>query len=189
MKLSLFLATLLTAWAPGWCREILPMAAPEPETSIPALTIENWNPKASVRTPAPAPEQPKSPPSPATNTARSAEPVKLSEPVPVDTPAVTKASESKPAASPAPSPRVAGIAMNEMKGTLSRIDLSEQTLRISIEGGYTAQFNYDSKTVVLSPGSPLTVKDLTRDDFLVIRYIGRDMTAREIEKPTTPAVQ
>jgi hypothetical protein len=79
--------------------------------------------------------------------------------------------------------------MNEMTGTISSIDAGSKTLRLSVEGGYTPQFDYDANLRVESNGRALTIDDLRRGDPVVVRYVGRDMTARQIEKKKAHAAK
>lgn len=73
--------------------------------------------------------------------------------------------------------------MNEMKGTISSIDPDSRTIRLSVEGGFNPQFDYDDKTTVQSKGGkPLKVDELERGDKVIIRYVGKVLTAREIER-------
>ena len=72
--------------------------------------------------------------------------------------------------------------MNEMTGTLSSIDVDERTIRLSVAGGISPQLAYDETTAVIYRGRALKLSDLRPGDRVIARYIGKDLTAREIEK-------
>ena|GEM_PF-1998154 len=88
--------------------------------------------------------------------------------------------------------------MNEMTGTVQSVDLEAKTIRLQTENGYSVEFTFDRETVCKGIGVPHTVSDLAFKDEVIIRYAGRDLIAREIEKrnlqpavaastPTSPA--
>lgn len=72
--------------------------------------------------------------------------------------------------------------MNTMTGTLSSIDLDGQMIRLSVDGGINPQLAIDDKTAVESGGRALKITDLQTGDKVVVRYIGKDLTARDIER-------
>jgi hypothetical protein len=73
--------------------------------------------------------------------------------------------------------------MNEMTGALASVDTYAQSIRLSVEGGFNPQLAYDSKTEIFeSGGHALKLEDLHEGDKIIVRYIGRDLTAREIER-------
>lgn len=65
------------------------------------------------------------------------------------------------------------------------MDLDGQMIRLSVEGGVNPQLAFDSKTVVESDGRALKITDLQAGDKVVVRYIGTDLTARDIERLNT----
>ena len=163
-----------------------PLASEEVDTSTqPALSIDNWNPKP-VRIAPPAP--PVAPPPAAQAPAPT--PPAPPPPTPVAAPA------APPPSAPVPAPRDAGLtdstgaglstadraAMNMMTGTLSSIDMDGQMIRLSVDGGINPQLAFDDKTVVESGGRVLKITDLQTGDKVVVRYIGKDLTARDIDR-------
>lgn len=147
------------------------MARPEVEASAPpALTIDSWTPKEPLRTVVLIPKP-------------------LSSASPILAPAATAAlPESHPVviqkiSTAIPAPR---SPMNEMKGTIASIDTDGRVIRLSVDGGYNPQLSYDAQTLVEASGSKLTLKDLETGDNVIIRYVGKDLTAREIERFPKP---
>jgi hypothetical protein len=182
----------MTLWAVlfslsgAWGRELSPMAPPEADpTAGKDITIDTWQPKGPVRPPPPEPEPPAPTPSAAKPGDASKTDEKPSDAKPAAAkPADAKASEAKPAVAEPATPR---IKFNEMAGSITAIDPYEKTIRIYMEGGFSPQFPYDKQTVVLVNGQKLKVADLQTTDYVVVRYLGKDMTAREIEKTAKPA--
>lgn len=92
------------------------------------------------------------------------------------------AADAAPAAPAAP-------AMNEISGVIQSIDPDNRVLRVLTADGFNVQFSYDRNTVCKTIGAPQTVDDLAFKDQVIVRYEGRDLTAREIEKRNVqPAV-
>ena len=154
-------------------KEPAPLAAEESEKKQ-ALTIENWVPKKVE------PAVPLIDPVPTPPAVPKPKPVQDKAELPgikaVSATDVIKSSASVPG-------RVKLVYMNEMSGTIASIDEDARTLRLSVAGGFNPQFDYDPKTVsVESKGQPLTFKDVRRGDKVVIRYVGKNMTASVIEK-------
>jgi len=86
-----------------------------------------------------------------------------------------------PAAVPAAAV-AADPAMNEMSGSVLSVDSDSQAIRLTLDGGYSVEFSYDSQTLVRNGGHDITVKDLGYGDQVTIRYIGKDLVARKIER-------
>jgi hypothetical protein len=166
----LILAILL-AQAPLLARDVAPLAAPEPDPNEPALTIDTWKPKAPLRREAPPPEPEAAAP------AKSASPA-TEKPTPAKEDTKAPPSEKQAPAVP-PTPR---IAMNEMSGTLTSIDSETGAIRLSVAGGFNVQFETDKATQFLSKGQKLPLTALATGEKITVRYVGREMTAREIEK-------
>lgn len=145
------------------------------------LTIDSWNPKPlekkSLLGSEPAEKSVQSPSS-------SSAPASTKEQK-----AVTPASSSS-SAPPTPStpltdqthPPRTRIPMNEMTGTLSSIDSEAQTIRLSIEGGFNPELPYTKDTAVWIEGRKAALSALQYGDRILVRYMGRDLTLKEIEK-------
>ena len=69
-----------------------------------------------------------------------------------------------------------------MLGTIQSIDLGAHVIRLQTENGFNVEFTYDHETVCKGIGVPKTVSDLVFKDQVIIRYVGKDLVAREIEK-------
>jgi hypothetical protein len=74
------------------------------------------------------------------------------------------------------------VAMNEMTGTVESVSSDPQVLRLTVDGGYNVEFTYDSQTTATNGGHDLVISDLNYGDKVVVRYIGRDLVAREVER-------
>ena len=80
-------------------------------------------------------------------------------------------------------------AMNEMAGTIQGIDQDAQLIRLQTENGFNVTFSYDRETACKGIGVPKDVSELMFKDQVVIRYVGKELLAREIEKRSLqPAV-
>lgn len=145
-------------------------------SSGPVLTIDNWVPQPAPKpTPEPAPE---ALPEVVGKTAEFAAPA----------PAVAAPSPGLPLppsanAAPAVPPRVT---MNEMTGTVAAVDADAKTIRLEVDGGISPQFDYNDQTIVLADGGKLKIDDLQRNDRVVVRYVGKDLIAREIDRVKKP---
>jgi hypothetical protein len=167
-----------------------PMAPPAVDTSTgPALTIDNWVPKAAPKPkPAPAAVVPQDA---AGKTAVAAvmppavpviTPPAVKSPAPPVSPSVAAPRAVAPAAiAPSAPPPPPKPAMNEMTGTITSIDPDAKTIRLSVEG-FSPQFDFDDQTTVVSKNGKLKITDLERDDHVIVRYVGKDLIAREIER-------
>jgi hypothetical protein len=82
---------------------------------------------------------------------------------------------------PPASPVEISPAMNEMSGTFTSIDEDAHCIRISVEGGINPQIAYDKTTTVFSGGKTLSLDDLQPGNKVIVRYVGKDLTARQIE--------
>jgi len=180
--LSIFLLTAQVAFG---APELSPLAPEEVDVSTqPALTIDNWNPKPTPRIAPPAPEPSVSAPAPPPVATAPVPPIPMAPPVspapsapppaPSDTHLIDSSGTGLSAADRA--------AMNAMTGTLSSIDLDGQTIRLSVDGGINPQLAMDAKTVVESGGRLLKITDLQTGDTVIVRYLGQDLTARDIER-------
>jgi hypothetical protein len=172
---GLWVALFLLASPGAWARDDEPLAAPEKDPSGTRETsIETWQPKGPVRPPPPPPDPVVPPPA-----SVEKPPKKEAEP---KRPSKKEAAKQKAAEAAAEEVKEAPRPMNSMTGTVSSMDVSEKSLRISVEGGFTPQFNFDKQTIVLRNGAAVPFDTLQTGDKVIVRYIGRDMTAREIEK-------
>lgn len=81
---------------------------------------------------------------------------------------------------PAAAPAVP--AMNEMSGAVLSVDTDAKVIRLTLDGGYNVEFSYDSQTLIRNGGHDITVNDLSYGDQVTVRYIGRDLIAREIDR-------
>ncbi len=79
-------------------------------------------------------------------------------------------------------PTVPRIGLNEMRGKLLSKNYDPRTVRLSVAGGFNVEFTYDPKTVFLSEGKVISIEDLSYNDELVLRYIGKELYAFEIER-------
>ncbi len=152
------------------------MAPPEVEKSTtPALTIDSWTPAGTpkyVQPPVTVPAV--ATPAATSRSVAAKHDAKQAVVVPpVSAPAIS---------APPPVATAPRITMNEMTGTLASIDIDARTLRLSVQGGFNPQFDFNKKTIVESHGRPLKMGDLETDDKIVVRYTGREMMAQEIEK-------
>lgn len=157
---------------------LTPMAAPEHDPNADkGLTIDNWNPKPVTKIDA-------IPPAPAAQAKPVAPAAKVSVPV-VPAPVAEKVEATpvqEPVETPATAPARVRVPMNEMTGTLSSVDEYDLTLRIAVDGGINPEFSYDKQTVIIVRGKQAGTSDLTHGDKVTVRYIGKDLLAREIEK-------
>jgi hypothetical protein len=97
-------------------------------------------------------------------------------------PALVFAKQPEPAAEKTP-------ALNEIAGKVQSVDGDAGVLRILTEAGYNVEVAFNRATVLKGFETSKTVADLAYQDTIVIRYAGRDLVAREIEKPSLePAV-
>ena len=88
-----------------------------------------------------------------------------------------------PASTPAAlTPAPPGPAMNEMSGSILSMDSDPNVIRLTLDGGYSVEFSYDSQTVIRNGGHDITMQDLNYGDQVTIRYIGKDLVARQIER-------
>ena len=69
-----------------------------------------------------------------------------------------------------------------MIGTLSSIDAEAQTIRLSIDGGFNPELPYTKETAVWIGGRRAALSALQYGDKVLVRYVGRDLTLKEIEK-------
>jgi len=143
----------------------------------PDLTIDKWVPKG---------ETPRaiSKPVDTVPTPTSVESTKnVSSAVPPAPPAAIPPPASVPApVTPRTLPRYGGVPMNEMTGSVASLDAGTHTIRVTVDGGVTPQFDYDEKTVIDDNGRLITMDDLHVGDQVVVRYIGKVLTAREIDR-------
>jgi hypothetical protein len=96
---------------------------------------------------------------------------------------------SSQARTPAPEPKAVQAPMNEISGTITSIDSDTHVFRLLTDNGFTVQFSVDRDTVCKGIGAPQTVANLVYKDKIIVRYAGRDLIAREIEKRNVqPAV-
>jgi outer membrane biosynthesis protein TonB len=179
----LFLA-FAVAQAPLAAYDLQPMAKPEVEASTSALTIDSWNPgpqpvhKPVEPPPPPAPSPAKTSESKHEKSSKSSRKKKEEAPAP----AKTEAKSAAPNPYEIPPPAAPKVQMNEMTGTISSIDSDSSSLRISIEGGFNPQFEYNNDTLVAHNGQRIKFTDLEVGDKITILYVGKDLTARGIEK-------
>jgi hypothetical protein len=180
VRLSILVLATFVHRTPLAALEERPLAAPEKESSpAPALTIDNWVPKDAPKSAEPELE----PEMPETTAKPPSDPSPSADGLPATAPAASKDSAT---ARPAPTveaglaPAVPRVAMNAMSGTLTSIDADARTLRLSV-GGVNPQLAYTKNTAVLVNGRRLTVDALKIDDQVTVRYIGKDLTAVEIE--------
>jgi hypothetical protein len=73
-------------------------------------------------------------------------------------------------------------ALNEMTGTIQSLDLDNHVIRLQTQNGFNVEFTYDHDTICKGIGVPKEVSSLAYKDQVIIRYAGRDLIAREIEK-------
>jgi hypothetical protein len=73
-------------------------------------------------------------------------------------------------------------AMNQMTGTIQAVDGDNHLIRLQTENGFNVEFTYDRDTVCKGIGVSKEVTDLAYKDQVIIRYAGRELLAREIEK-------
>ena len=185
---KLLLIGVLSAQAALWAYDLPPLVAQEKDTSTSTLTIDSWSPKNTAR---PAPQPSPTTPTPSTKPpaasakvlpdvpSPASKPVKAAAVAP--SPAPAKAAVVVPQSTPPP-PAAPRVSMNEMRGAIASIDIDASVIRLSVAGGFNPELPFDSKTVVSSEGKPLKVSDLEVGDKVIVRYMGRDTTAREIEK-------
>lgn len=152
-----------------------------------AMTIDSWKPKTSFFNRAPRAQ--KSPEAVTVSTTAAA-PIPEESPVtsPVPQPPVqTQPFEARKLPSMREKAPARPTGMNQMEGTLSSFDSEKPAFRLSMEGGFQPQFDYDEKTVVEEDGRLLTMRELSPGDHIIVRYMGKDLTARNIERIRTPA--
>lgn len=97
-------------------------------------------------------------------------------------PAVAQPVPPVTAAPPPPASHRLTVAMNEMTGTVESVDTDPNVLRLTVDGGYNVEFTYDAQTVATNGGHDLSISDLNYGDKIVVRYVGRDLIAREVER-------
>ena len=104
--------------------------------------------------------------------------------MPVRADDVTKSTAPVSAAvtSPAPPASVPASNFNEITGSVMQIDHEERQLRMTTDNGTNVEFSYTSQTKVTNGGSPLRMDDLNYGDKIVVRYLGKDLIASEIER-------
>jgi hypothetical protein len=76
--------------------------------------------------------------------------------------------------------------MNEFQGTVVSVEADTHLLRMNVDGGYSVQFTYNSKTTILDGHDPIKPFDLTYGDKIIARYVGKELYAKEIVR-TAPA--
>jgi hypothetical protein len=181
--------SLLILWlcvGTAFAKDVKRKAVPATDPDEPALTIDSWQPKPTPP-PTPDPEEAAAPTasSPTAtkpgSTAAAAKPA-VTPPAPVRSQVPAPARAPSAVAIEAAASRPANLAFNEMSGTLASVDADAKTLRLTVEGGYNPQFDYDAKTLVLAGDHRLAVTDLQTGDKITVRYLGKDLTAREIVK-------
>jgi len=91
---------------------------------------------------------------------------------------------AKPPAEPAP----AAPPMNEIAGRVQSVDSGDQTLRILTESGFLVTFAYTRDTAFKGVGLPKSVEDLKYEELVTVRYQGKALVAREIEKRSLASV-
>ena len=97
--------------------------------------------------------------------------------------AETPAPPDKSAASqPANRQEPARTGLNEVRGTLLAKSDDPRTLRLTVEGGGSVEFAYDSKTTFVNGGHPVAVGDLNYGDAILIHYAGKELTAIDVER-------
>ena len=77
--------------------------------------------------------------------------------------------------------------LNEMTGTVLSVDSDERVVRITVDGGFNVDFQYVHDTVLTDHGAPIEADALNYGDKIIIRYAGKDLVARQIERTTSAA--
>jgi hypothetical protein len=72
--------------------------------------------------------------------------------------------------------------LNEMTGTILSVDGDGGVVRITVQGGFNVDFAYDNSTELTDNGKPIKPEDLGYGDKIVVRYAGKDLMARQIER-------
>lgn len=80
--------------------------------------------------------------------------------------------------------------LNEISGTVQSLDPSNRVLRLLTESGFNVEVAYTRDTVCKGMTTPKSVDELRYQDHITVRYAGRDLIAKEVEKvnPLQPAV-
>jgi hypothetical protein len=74
------------------------------------------------------------------------------------------------------------LRMNQMTGSILSIDADSRVLRVTVEDGFNVEFAYSSKTQIIDREHPVDIGELGYGDQVVVKYEGRELIARRIER-------
>jgi len=81
--------------------------------------------------------------------------------------------------------------MNQINGTVFSVDSDAGVIRLSVDGGYSVEFAFNTQTTVRDGPNSLSPDDLQYGDRVAVRYVGRELVAKQIERlakaPGAPA--
>ncbi len=145
---------------------------------------DRWAPSAKTDKPIEEPEIEAS-----TTTTKEVDPIPHQETAPPVSPA-----EQPAKATPKPAPKTGVLTpmtqrlrLNEVRGKLLSKSYDPRTLRLVVEGGFNIELTYDPSSLIVDNGKAIGIDELGYNDELIVRYVGKELYAAQIERVSKAA--